>query len=108
MPVCKGFASKAKLKDHAKRHGPALGTTSDEEYQQKGIDFLKQSCGGDVIGYATSDGKVVRFNTKTTEYATGYPGDRLCTYMMPKAKKDGTANPEAAMKYYEQHKEESG
>ena len=105
--ACKGFASKAKLKSHARRHGSALGIKSEKAYQQKGIDFLKQSCGGDIIGYATSDGKVVRFNTRTTEYATGYPGDRLCTYMKPKAKRDGTANPEAAMNYYKQHKEES-
>ena len=104
---CVGFASKSKLKSHTRRHGLALGVTSEAEYQQKGIDFLKQPCGGDVIGYAASDGKVVRFNTRTTEYATGYPGDRLCTYMKPKAKKDGTANPEAAMIYYNQRKGES-
>ena len=104
---CTGFASKAKLKDHARRHGREVGASSEKEYQQKGIDFLRQPCGGDVVGYATPDGKVVRFNKKTCEYATGYPGGSLCTYMSPKAdKKTGAARPDKAMRYYESSKED--
>ena len=104
---CTGFASKARLKDHSSRHGAALGVSSEAEYQQKGIDFLKQPCGGDVVGYTASDGKVVRFNMATTEYATGYPGGRLCTYMKAKCdKKTGAARPDLAKKYYETHREE--
>ena len=53
---CTGFASPARLEDHATRHGLAeMGFATKEEYQQKGIDFLKQPCGGDVIGYARPD-----------------------------------------------------
>lgn len=104
---CTGFASPARLEDHATRHGLAeMGFATKEEYQQKGIDFLKQPCGGDVIGYARPDGVVVRFNTKTTEYATGVPGGPLKTYMKAKCnRKTGEARPEAAMKYYEFNKE---
>lgn len=100
---CTGFASPARLEDHATRHGMAeMGFATKEEYQQKGIDFLKQPCGGDVIGYARPDGVVVRFNTKTTEYATGVPGGPLKTYMKAKCnRKTGEARPEVAMKYYE-------
>lgn len=100
---CTGFASPARLEDHATRHGLAeMGFATKEEYQQKGIDFLKQPCGGDVIGYARPDGVVVRFNTKTTEYATGVPGGPLKTYMKAKCnRKTGEARPEVAMKYYE-------
>lgn len=100
---CTGFASPARLEDHATRHGLAeMGFATKEEYQQKGIDFLKQPCGGDVIGYARPDGVVVRFNTKTTEYATGVPGGPLKTYMKAKCnRKTGEAQPEVAMKYYE-------
>ena len=48
---CTGFASPEKLKDHATRHGlEEMGIQSEEEYQQKGIDFLKPPCGGDVVG----------------------------------------------------------
>ena len=104
---CTGFASPARLEDHATRHGLAeMGFATKEEYQQKGIDFLKQLCGGDVIGYARPDGVVVRFNTKTTEYATGVPGGLLKTYMKAKCnRKTGEARPEVAMKYYEFNKE---
>lgn len=104
---CTGFASPARLEDHATRHGlAAMGFATKEEYQQKGIDFLKQPCGGDVIGYARPDGVVVRFNTKTTEYATGVPGGPLKTYMKAKCnRKTGEARPEVAMKYYEFNRE---
>lgn len=104
---CAGFASPARLEDHATRHGLAeMGFATKEEYQQKGIDFLKQPCGGDVIGYARPDGVVVRFNTKTTEYATGVPGGPLKTYMKAKCnRKTGEARPEVAMKYYEFNRE---
>lgn len=104
---CTGFASPARLENHATRHGLAdMGFATKEEYQQKGIDFLKQPCGGDVIGYARPDGVVVRFNTKTTEYATGVPGGPLKTYMKAKCnRKTGEARPEVAMKYYEFNRE---
>jgi phage-related protein (TIGR01555 family) len=104
---CTGFASPARLEDHAARHGLAeMGFATKEEYQQKGIEFLKQPCGGDVVGYARPDGVVVRFNTQTTEYATGVPGGPLKTYMKAKCnRKTGEARPEAAMKYYEFNRE---
>lgn len=104
---CTGFASSARLEDHATRHGLAeMGCATKEEYQQKGIDFLKQPCDGDVVGYARPDGVVVRFNTKTTEYATGVPGGPLKTYMKAKCnRKTGEARPEVAMKYYEFNRE---
>ena len=104
---CTGFASPARREDHATRLGLAeMGFATKEEYQQKGIDFLKQPCGGDVIGYARPDGVVVRFNTKTTEYATGVPGGPLKTYMKAKCnRKTGEARPEVAMKYYEFNRE---
>ena len=102
---CTGFASKAKLRDHAKRHSAGVGASSEAEYQQKGIDFLKQPCGGDVIGYARPDGAIVRFNTKTCEYATGKPGGSLSTYMSPRCdEKTGEARPDKAMDYYTRRK----
>lgn len=103
---CTGFASPEKLKDHATRHGlEEMGVQSEEEYQQKGIDFLKQPCGGDVVGYARSDGSIVRFNTKTTEYASGFPGGVLKTYMKAKCGKNGAPNLDKAVAYYNSRKE---
>ncbi len=98
---CTGFANNNALETHYIKHLSELGFESKEEYQKKGIDFLKQACGGDVIGYSLPDGKVVRFNKATTEYASGYPGSRVCTFMKPKYnKKAGKINPEKAMDYY--------
>lgn len=103
---CTGFASPEKLKDHATRHGlEEMGIQSEEEYQQKGIDFLKQPSGGDVVGYARSDGSIVRFNTKTTEYASGFPGGVLKTYMKAKCGKNGAPNLDKAVAYYNSRKE---
>lgn len=103
---CTGFAFPARLEDHATRHGLAeMGYATKEEYQQKGIDFLKQPCGGDVVGYARSDGSIVRFNTKTTEYASGFPGGVLKTYMKAKCGKNGAPNLDKAVAYYNSRKE---
>lgn len=110
---CTGFATPEKLTRHFRQHGQReFGMESAEEYQQKGIAFLAQPCGGDVVGYSyhsTSEGKdkIVRFNSATTEYATGFPGDKICTYY--KAKYDTrrqVSRPERAMAYYLRHKEE--
>ncbi len=104
--ACIGFASPEKFKRHAQKHGPEFGEISAEEYQQRGIDFLKQPCGGDIDGYATSDGKVVRFNRVTTEYASGYPGGVITTYMRAKFNtKKGQPNVDLANAYFDSCKE---
>lgn len=104
---CKGFGSKAKLKTHVKKHGAEVGAKSDAEYEKKAVDFLKQPCGGDIDGYSTADGKVVRFNRKTTEYAAGYPGGSVTTYMLAKFnKKTGQPNVELANTYFDNCKKE--
>lgn len=102
---CTGFANEERLNSHIMKHGSEFGNVRAKEYEQKGINFLKQACGGDVVGYKLSDGKVVRFNRKTTEYATGYPGSWLCTYM--KAKYDDKKHrirQDKANEYYEGRK----
>lgn len=102
---CKDFVSEEKLEDHYNRHGVLMGIKSKEEYRQKACDFISQACEGDVIGYTTSAGKVVRFNEKTTEYGTGFPGQNLCTYMFAKCdKQTGEINAVEAKKYYERVK----
>lgn len=104
---CKGFGSKAKLKTHVKKHGAEVGAKSDAEYEKKAVNFLKQPCGGDIDGYSTADGKVVRFNRKTTEYAAGYPGGSVTTYMLAKFnKKTGQPNAELANTYFDNCKKE--
>ena len=104
---CTGFASEKLFNKHFDKHIDEFGDLTKEEYLQKGIDFLKQACKDDVVGYMAKDGKVVRFNTKTTEYATGYPGKQICTYFKAKYdKKHGREKVETANNYYERLKKE--
>ena len=61
---CKGFTTPENLTRHYSKHSGEFGFASEAEYQSAADRFLQQPCGGDVIGYSTPRGKVVRFNTK--------------------------------------------
>lgn len=105
---CKGFADPEKKTVHFAKHGAEFGFSTEDEYEAAADKFLQQPCGGDVIGYSTPKGKIVRFNVKTTEYASGFPGQNICTYMKPKCGSGGVAKPDTAMAYYNKFKEKDG
>lgn len=105
---CKGFADPEKKTVHFTKHGTEFGFPTEDEYEAAADKFLQQPCGGDVIGYSTPKGKIVRFNVKTTEYASGFPGQNICTYMKPKCGSGGVAKPDTAMAYYNKFKEKDG
>lgn len=105
---CTGFA-KGKLKHHFEKHIHEFGVKTKEEYFKKGVNFLKQSCGGDVDGYSTQSGDICRFNRKTGEYAKGKPGGNMKTYFVAKySKKLGKSNIELANEYFNGLKETEG
>lgn len=105
---CKGFADPEKKTVHFTKHGAEFGFSTEDEYEAAADKFLQQPCGGGVIGYSTPKGKIVRFNVKTTEYASGFPGQNICTYMKPKCGSGGVAKPDTAMAYYNKFKEKDG
>lgn len=105
---CKGFADPEKKTVHFTKHSAEFGFSTEDEYEAAADKFLQQPCGGDVIGYSTPKGKIVRFNVKTTEYASGFPGQNICTYMKPKCGSSGVAKPDTAMAYYNKFKEKDG
>lgn len=105
---CKGFAAPEKKTVHFTKHGAEFGFSTEDEYEAAADKFLQKPCGGDVIGYSTHKGKIVRFNVKTTEYASGFPGQNICTYMKPKCGSGGVAKPDMAMAYYNKFKEKDG
>lgn len=105
---CKGFAAPEKKTVHFTKHGAEFGFSTEDEYEAAADKFLQQPCGGDVIGYSTPKGKIIRFNVKTTEYASGFPGQNICTYMKPKCGSGGVAKPDMAMAYYNKFKEKDG
>ena len=94
---CTGFADKAAAKRHRK-HWNEFGVSSDADYAQKAIDFIKQPVGGNIDGYANVNGEVVRFNVSTGEYGKGVPGGRIITYFKAKYK-NGVVNLTAANNY---------
>ncbi len=82
--ACTGFANTKKLNGHVKKHLHQYPGMTKTQYVKHAIKFLQQPCGGDIDGYITADGKVVRFNMATGEYASGYPGSHLCTCFFAK------------------------
>ena len=101
---CTGFADKAAAKRHRK-HWKEFGVTSDDDYTKQAIDFLKQPCGGDIDGYLRADGRIVRFNVSTGEYAVGAPGAEVVTYFKAKYAK-GKVHLTAANNYFSAEKKE--
>lgn len=43
-----------------------------EQYKQRAADLMQSEIGGNIDGYQTDGGKVVRWNKTTGDYATGY------------------------------------
>ena len=101
---CTGFANKGAEKRHEK-HWKEFGVTSNADYTRQAIDFLKQPCGGDIDGYLKRNGKIVRYNRTTGEYATGIPGQALSTYFKPRYK-NGKVDLIAANNYFDRLKKE--
>lgn len=77
---CTGFSSSRKLRKHIEKHGAEFPGMNADAYQKSAIEFLQQPCGGDIDGYIARDGRVVRFNRATGEYAAGTPGGYVNTF----------------------------
>lgn len=110
----KGFANEQKAKSHFESHvvkdnANLYKGMTQEQYIEHARTLLSKPCGGDIDGYKTKDGKVVRFNRATGEYAAGFPDGHLKTCMVAKVnRKTGEPDLELAQKYYEAHKASEG
>lgn len=110
----KGFASSKKAKEHFEKHTARDNANlykgmTQKEYVEHAKSLLSQPCGGDIDGFATKDGKVVRFNKSTGEYASGYPNGNIKTCMVAKVNKQtGEPNLEAARNYFAARKAAEG
>lgn len=101
---CTGFKDAAAVKRH-KKHWAEFGFTSHEQYEKAAIEFLRKPIGGDIDGYARSDGCVVRFNVKTCELAFGYPRKHIKSYYIAKYdSKTGKPNATLANNYFNEMK----
>ena len=43
-----------------------------KQYKQKALDLIQSEVGGDILGYRTDGGKIVRWNKATNDYATAW------------------------------------
>ena len=55
------------------RDGHYIGMT-EKQYEDKTIELLNQKVEGNIVGYETDSGKVVRWDKSTGNYATGMKG----------------------------------
>ena len=98
---CTGFRNEAAVRAH-KKHWKEFGFTSQEEYDQSAIDFIKQPVGGNIDGYLREeDGAVIRFDVSTGVIGVGIPGAEVLTYFIPGYnKKTGCVNLNRANNYF--------
>lgn len=92
----KGFLSKQKLNNHWSKHGTEYPKMTKDEYLQAAVTLLGKPVNDDVLGHVTADGLVVRYDTKTNDFAKGSPDRGVRTMYKPE---DGKA-------YYDKQREE--
>ena len=67
-----GFEGNSAAEHLAKRqHEGNYKNLTVEQYEAMALDLLQQDVGGDIDGYETKNGKIVRWNKLTGDYATG-------------------------------------
>ena len=52
---------------------------TQEQYEKRAHNLLQKELGGDIAGYETKSGKVVRWDKSTNDYAVGMSGERIKT-----------------------------
>ncbi len=104
---CVGFEHKKTLAWKRKKHGGMYSNMTDGEYETHAINFLKQKCGGTIDGYLDKDGAICRFDTKTGEFAKGFPGGYVKTCFNPGySERSRSFSLERAQRYFDKHKSE--
>ena len=67
-----GFEANSAAKHLEKRQEEGHYTSlTAEQYEAKALELLQMNVDGDIAGYETKSGKIVRWNKSTNDYATG-------------------------------------
>lgn len=102
----KGYEHKKTRKYKFGKHGAdGYAGLTEEQYEQKGIDLLMKPCEGDIDGYSTPEGSIVRFDKSTGDFAKGFPGEYMKTLFNPGYSK-GKFKLERALDYFNRKKQE--
>jgi len=79
----RGFESDSAAEHLARRQEEGHYTSLNvEQYEAQALELLQKEVDGDIAGYELSNGKVVRWNKTTNDYATGFNG-RCIKTMFP-------------------------
>jgi len=69
----KGFEGTSAVEHLKKRQEEGYYMTlSTAQYEAQALELLQKDVGGDIAGYETKNGKIVRWNKSTNDYATGF------------------------------------
>jgi pyocin large subunit-like protein len=80
------FDGAEKARNHYIRHGNDYPGLTQAQYVDKAADLATQAAGGDIIGFSTDDGCVVRYDRSTKDFVKAYPGSNgyVKTFYKPK------------------------
>ena len=65
------------LEIHFDKHKAEYGGLGKDGYLKRAQGLLGEDVGGDILGYTRANGEVVRFNSRTGEWACGRPAGSI-------------------------------
>lgn len=82
----KGFSEK-NLNIHFDRHKKEYPHLTKEQYSQRALDLIQMPVGGNILGYVTEEGRIVRYDKNTNDFVSGDPEIGIATMMKLKGQK---------------------
>ena len=83
-PFSDGEFAPGQLEKHFRKHADEWGAIGKDAYLHRARDLLGRQPGGEILGHTRSTGEIVRFNSRTGEFAVGAPdGKTIRTLFRP-------------------------
>lgn len=97
VPCC--FSSTGEADDHFCDHSVDYPGLTQEQYTKKAADLASSEADGNIIGFSTDDGCIVRYDKQNNDYVKAYPGKEGCVITLFK--------PDSRAVYYHNDKKET-
>ena len=91
------FTSEKGLNNHWEDHKKNYSGLNEEQYVKKALKLVQKPTGNGILGHATVDGGVVRYNTATNDFVKGRPKRGIISMYKPDLKQ----------KYYENERKKA-
>ena len=89
----KGFVNKQKRNNHWYGNSEKLvkrrseyakdGIVTVEQYEERALDLVQSSVGGDIVGYKNKHDQVIRYDKKRNDFVKGHPQKGVFTMFKP-------------------------